>query len=444
MSLRDDLKLFIPKFLWSTINHPQGYVVTPEEFNSQWNLNVAQGDHTSLTMQQTLTMLYQTILSDTEGAVHLMTQVPGVTATDVRNAILELRTWMDAEQARVNAAAAAETTRVNGQITRLDGADANLQGQITADVQALATHKTSADHDGRYFTEAEVTAIQGALQGQINTASATITTLQNQLNALDNTFSTDAERLAAIQEVINSFNLADDDLEALIVGKADKSEVYTKAQIDGMTLGAYKFGFFTNKVTIETFSETVPVGISEWNPETDPLMVYVGGLYQTPDVDYTVDTVNKTVSSDWLEGFVVDFFVVKNVRVVVPEDYVDGFLLLGDSVQRSALAPAVKVELDDLRSNLNSLDTTVMNIALDVESLHGKAEFKTGTGNFVTGLTQVVNDAFITADTFVNVTATGTKNGTWTVDSAAGSFTITSDTAETNCAFEWNATKAGA
>lgn len=419
MPLREDLKNFIPKFLWNTINHPQGYIVSAEEFNSQWNLNVAQGDHTALTVQQLLTMLYETILSDTEGAIHLFTQIPGVTATNVRAALLELRQWMDAEQ-----------VRVNGQVARLDGVDANLQSQINADVAALATHKTSADHDGRYFTEAEVTAIQGALQGQINSAAAQIVALQNALAALNDTFSTDAERVAAIVDVINQFQIADDDLEALIVGKADKTSVYTKAEIDNMTLGSYKFGFFRNTVTVTADNQTIPVGISEWNPADDPLMVYVGGLYQTPGVDYTVDTVNKTVTGAWLIDYVVDFFVVKNVRVVEPGDYIDGYLLAADSVQRIALVPAVRAELDGHASGIAALQT--------------KAEFTFGTGSFTSGLTHTVNDPFITANTFVVVNPTGTKAGQWSVDAAAGSFTITSTLAETNCAFEWNATKRGA
>lgn len=418
MPLREDLKNFIPKFLWTTINHPQGYIVSAEEFNSQWNLNVAQGDHTALTVQQLLTMLYETILSDTEGAIHLFTQIPGVTATNVRAALLELRQWMDAEQ-----------VRVNGQVARLDNVDAGLQTQVTNNLNAFNTHKTSADHDGRYFTEAEVTAIQGALQGQINTNGAQIVTLQNALAALDDTFSTDAERVAAIVNVINQFQIADDDLEALIVGKADKTAVYTKAEIDNMTLGSYKFGFFRNTVTVTADNQVIPVGISEWNPEDDPLMVYVGGLYQTPGVDYTVDTVNKTVTGAWLIDYVVDFFVVKNVRVVEPGDYIDGYLLSADSVQRTALVPAMRAELDGLRSDVNGLQT--------------KAEFEFGNDTFASGLTHTVTNAFITADTFVNVIPTMEKAGTWSVVSSEGSFTITSDSAETAVTFEWNAIKKG-
>lgn len=242
---------------------------------------------------------------------------------------------------------------INNNIDEIVRVEGDLQGQINIDVLALLAHKTSADHDGRYFTETEVNAIKDALQLQINLNGSQIVTLQNELSALDNTFSTDAERVQAIVDVINQFQIADDDLETLIVNKADKTSVYTKAEIDNMTLGAYKFGFFKNSVIVTEDNEVVSIGIPEWNPETDPLMIYVGGLYQTVDVDYTINTVNKTITGEWLADYVIDFFVVKNVRVVSPEDYIDGFLLLADSVQRSALSPAVRSELDGLRNDVD-------------------------------------------------------------------------------------------
>lgn len=86
---------------------------------------------------------------------------------------------------------------------------------------------------------------------------------------------------------------------------------------------------------------------------------------------------------------------------------------------------------------IDGLETALGSLALN------KSEFKTGTNSFTTGLTHVVTDTFITALTFVNVIPTGTKAGEWSVVASVGSFTITSDTAETNCAFNWNALKAG-
>lgn len=145
MSLRDDLKNFIPKFLWDSINHPQGYVVSAEEYNAHWNLNVEQGDHTSKTLEELLDMLYQTVLNDTEGAEHVFTQVPGVAATNVRAALLELKTNITSlEDWRVI---------INQAIDVLENSDVTLGQAINGVMNALTTHTSSSDHDGRYYTK---------------------------------------------------------------------------------------------------------------------------------------------------------------------------------------------------------------------------------------------------------------------------------------------------
>jgi hypothetical protein len=63
------------------------------------------------------------------------------------------------------------------------------------------------------------------------------------------------------------------------------------------------------------------------------------------------------------------------------------------------------------------------------------AMFKPGSGSFNNGTnTQTFTDTFCTATSLVQVTITSSTApvGTWTVNSAAGSFTITSTMAETN------------
>ena len=51
-------------------------------------------------------------------------------------------------------------------------------------------------------------------------------------------------------------------------------------------------------------------------------------------------------------------------------------------------------------------------------------------------------DAFITANTLVTVSPTGTKTQSWTVESTAGSFTITAEAAEpSSVTFDWGAVK---
>jgi hypothetical protein len=69
--------------------------------------------------------------------------------------------------------------------------------------------------------------------------------------------------------------------------------------------------------------------------------------------------------------------------------------------------------------------------------------FKNGSGTFTSGeTTYTVTDAFITANTMVIVSPTSEKLGSWSVESSAGSFTITSDETETVAVtFDWGAVK---
>lgn len=127
MSLREELKEWIPKLLWDIINHPHGYTVTSEEFNNQWNLIVNQNDDQAHTIRKLLTMLYETLLNDEDGSFHLKVGLPDRYATDNLRQVLIL-----------------------------------IDERLKADAQNLLTHKTSGDHDGRYFTEQEL------LSGQLD------------------------------------------------------------------------------------------------------------------------------------------------------------------------------------------------------------------------------------------------------------------------------------
>jgi len=63
----------------------------------------------------------------------------------------------------------------------------------------------------------------------------------------------------------------------------------------------------------------------------------------------------------------------------------------------------------------------------------------TGTGAFsASATTDTVTDGFITANTFVVISPTGTQAGSWSVEATTGSFTVTSDTAEADTAtYDW-------
>lgn len=141
--LRELLKEYIPMYLWETMNHPEGYIITAEEFNSIWNRIQVQGDAHANWIRDILLMLYQTILSDTDGASHIMTDLPAFSSGNLKQ-VLTL-----------------------------------IDQRLVADAQALTTHKSSADHDGRYYTETELN------NGQLDNRYYTETELNNgQLNTL--------------------------------------------------------------------------------------------------------------------------------------------------------------------------------------------------------------------------------------------------------------------
>lgn len=111
-------------FLWEVITHPEGYTVEAEEFNRRWNLIQAQGDQQANTIRDILLMLYETLLNDTDGSAHLKVDLPAY-ATDNLKQVLTI-----------------------------------IDERLKADALALGNHKTSGDHDHRYYTEVELNAGQ--------------------------------------------------------------------------------------------------------------------------------------------------------------------------------------------------------------------------------------------------------------------------------------------
>lgn len=103
---------------------------------------------------------------------------------------------------------------------------------------AMVNHKLSADHDFRYYTEAEIDNTLSILKGAgysgdtLVGLKTLITGLQTQITNLNTTYSTDAERISAVNNAIAQFQLADGQLTTLINNKANVADVYTKAQTD--------------------------------------------------------------------------------------------------------------------------------------------------------------------------------------------------------------------
>lgn len=113
-----------------------------------------------------------------------------------------------------------------------------------------------------------------------------------------------------------------------------------------------------------------------------------------------------------------------------------------ESLDISALLAQWEGEFDDWMATLvDILDESTAGNLLNL--INARALYKRGSDTFISGgTTKTVTDAFITADTQVIISPTQTKVGSWSVSSAAGSFTVTSDETETsNVTFDWGATK---
>lgn len=120
MALRDDLKSYIPTYLWETMNHPEGYKMTAEEFNSLWNRIQVQGDTHANLIRDILLMLYETVLSDVDATPHIK---------------------------------AAHATLAGSTLAQILN---DVAVKILSNAQNMVNHKISGDHDSRYFTQAQL------------------------------------------------------------------------------------------------------------------------------------------------------------------------------------------------------------------------------------------------------------------------------------------------
>lgn len=347
MALRDTLKDYIPLKVWQVIARSDGAVITADRWNELFNLLITQGDDTTAKLKDTLSMLYETVLSDTDGASHINLTDAAFTATDVKAVLLEL------------------ANRISTNLANLTAVDQGIQAQVTSNdadiangVSALNTHKTSGDHDGRYFTEGEVTALLADIQNQINSNDADLVAVNALITALNNTYSTDLERIQAIAQVVADYEAADNNLTSMLASKANSADHYTKAQIDSMTLGAYKMDI-TNKDfrTVSPVAE-ISVDVAGFNPDFDSLQVWRGGRLMTKDQEWeynvTKDAFKPVGGGNWPTDTDFDWLVIRNLRVLLPSDQFDGSLVTPGTLPRAALASVVIAELDQLRAKVDT------------------------------------------------------------------------------------------
>lgn len=137
----------------------------------------------------------------------------------------------------------------DGSVTTIKLVDLSVtSGKLALDSVITSKIKNDAVTDGKIGTRdvhgyvGQLTSILSKTAEQIASLSgynnyewgnlpvSNIVELKQRLDDLDSIYSTDSERIAAVNDVINQFEIADEDLEALINNKANKTDVYTKTE----------------------------------------------------------------------------------------------------------------------------------------------------------------------------------------------------------------------
>ena len=379
-----------------------GSIINPDEF-----------DQNNLDVQDKLNEFIVTINTTIDNTVELETVVNGANANSATALSI------------ANTALANSATAVNTANTAANNSAIAVTTANTADANATTALNKATQ------VESDYTAIKPELEQAVADVAGKASVEY-------------VDQIAAdfFMGVIPNRSITTQKIALKAVTEAELADAVTTKLNNGTQLVQY-----TGRSIIGGNWTNIPNPVTEYNSATDTMEVFQGGIFQTPGIDYTYNTVTNIItigSGTWIQDDIIDVVVYKNILIEPPTSGFDGALMLDNTVARSKLHSAVLAELDTLRVDIDTNASDITTVEGSVATLQtSKAEFKTGTGTFTSGLVQVVNDVFITANTFVNVIPTGTKAGEWSVVTAAGSFTITSDTAETNCAFEWNGTKAG-
>ncbi len=285
---------------------------------------------------------------------------------------------------------------------RLEDIDSGSTAILTTIRTDAVNHKSSNDHDGtyytktlldngqldtRYFTESEITALEAAMQLEVNKNAADITTLNNLIAVLNKTYSTDVERINAIAQVVADYEAADNDMTTLLSNKVNSGEVYTKEQIDGMTLGSYKMDIKAKHEEITTPKAEIDINVAGFNADTDSISVYTGGVLMTYGVDWKYnlakDKILKFDDTNWETDITVDWLVIRNLRVLLPSDEFEGALIKAGTVTRDKLSSGVIDELDGLRVDTDvaqsTADSNTTDIGNNATAISNKAEQSTVT-----------------------------------------------------------------
>lgn len=105
-----DLLNLVPMYIQQIINNPDGYIVTADRWNELFNLLITQGDQNSAAIDDLIEELDTLIISNPNAGENIGVTVPGLTATELTAALIELLGYINSNDVDIanNAAAIAQ------------------------------------------------------------------------------------------------------------------------------------------------------------------------------------------------------------------------------------------------------------------------------------------------------------------------------------------------
>lgn len=212
-----------------------------------------------------------------------------------------------------------KVTSVNGHIGDVN-LNANDVGAISASEKGVANGVALLNADGKVvdsngnLVEGKVTSVNGQI-GDVNITAADV----------------GAE--------------TPDEAQAKADTAEQNAKNYTDQQISGKV--STQAVMLRNTTTITTVESSAPVGIADYNPSTDFLLVVKNSVVLTEGEEYTIDTANKAIvntQGSW-DGTAnpINFLFIVYKNVAGSIDYYDGELLLDGTVTDSKLASDNKI-----------------------------------------------------------------------------------------------------
>lgn len=162
-----------------------------------------------------------------------------------------------------------------------------------------------------------------------------------------------------------------------------------------------------------------------------------GGADTTPsEWEYFISKIDQGISEGWLEGVTLET-LMKRAKVEIKPNSGDWVTDLYHEQPIDTLATKTELESvnDSLVSHLADGVSHVTQADKDKWNASDTAKFKKGSSTYTDNDTsQTFTDTFCTVDSLVTIVITSATapKGVWSVESAAGTFTITSTAAEDN------------